>query len=61
MAKVEYYALLLDQVQSTQLLKEFEHLIPDGWKTFAHHMTILHMSRPNAEIEAWAQEHTGES
>jgi len=60
MAKIEYYALVLKPEQSTQLLQKFEHLIPAEWKTFAHHMTILHMSRPNPEIEAWAQEHLGD-
>lgn len=60
MAKIEYYALVLKPEQSTQLLQKFEHLIPEGWKTFAHHMTILHMSRPNTEIEQWAQDHLGD-
>lgn len=39
--KVLYSAVVLDDFESKRLLNEFKDSIPEGWKTFAHHMTII--------------------
>ena len=59
--KYEYYGATVSEDMSKFLLQHFGHLIPDGWKPFAHHMTIIHSSRPNAELEAWAEEHLNQT
>jgi len=38
--KVRYSAVVLDKKSSDGLLKVFGPMIPEGWETFAHHMTI---------------------
>jgi len=37
--KVLYSAVVLDEKSKNELLAKFD--IPEGWKTFAHHMTIV--------------------
>jgi predicted kinase len=37
---VLYSAVVLDKASHNKLLERFALEIPDGWKTFAHHMTI---------------------
>ena len=37
---VKYSAVVLDQVSKTRLLEFVGDKIPQGWKVFAHHMTI---------------------
>lgn len=37
---VLYSAIVLDDISHGMLLREFANKIPDGWKTYAHHMTI---------------------
>ena len=39
--KVLYSAVVLDDKSHAKLLTALGHLIPKGWKTFAHHMTIV--------------------
>ena len=39
--KILYSAVVLDEQSSKRLLGEFDDSIPEGWKTFAHHMTIV--------------------
>jgi predicted kinase len=39
--KILYSAVVLDDFESKRLLNEFKDSIPEGWKTFAHHMTIV--------------------
>lgn len=38
--KISYSAVLLDQPSHEKLLHAVGGQIPDGWKTYAHHMTI---------------------
>lgn len=40
MEKVLYSAVVLDEQSHDLLLNVFNDVIPEGWKTFAHHMTI---------------------
>ena len=56
----EYYAVVLSEEWTKNLLAEFSYLGFDPSRTFAHHMTILHRSRPNAELQDWAEKHLGE-
>ena len=37
---VAYTAIVLDPESSQILLDKFRDLIPEGWKKYAHHMTI---------------------
>lgn len=39
-SNVLYSAVVLDKASHNKLLERFVLDIPDGWKTFAHHMTI---------------------
>jgi len=39
--KVLYSAVVLDEKSHDELLAKFKDSIPEGWKTFAHHMTIV--------------------
>lgn len=39
-SNVLYSCVLLDKASHNKLLERFALEIPDGWKTFAHHMTI---------------------
>lgn len=57
--KPEYYAVVLDEKSRAELLSKFASDIPSDWKKTAHHMTILHMSRPNIEIETYAKNALG--
>ena len=57
----EYYSYQLSDETSEELVAKFSHLIPDGWKPIAHHMTIVHRSRPNQEIQDFAEAHLGET
>jgi len=41
MAKILYSAVVLDKQSHGKLLNTFSNVIPDDWKTFAHHMTIV--------------------
>lgn len=56
--RYEYYGIVLD-AESHKILKN-KFVIPLGWKTFAHHTTILHRSRHSAEVQEWAEAHLGE-
>jgi predicted kinase len=38
---VLYSAVVLDNGSKSTLLSRLEDMIPDGWKVFAHHMTIV--------------------
>ena len=38
--KVLYSAVVLDEQSHNDLLNNFKNVIPEDWKTFAHHMTI---------------------
>lgn len=38
--KIKYASLILDDKSNSKLLSSVGHLIPDGWKVYAHHMTI---------------------
>jgi hypothetical protein len=38
--KVLYSAVVLDEKSKNDLLNSFKDVIPEDWKTFAHHMTI---------------------
>jgi hypothetical protein len=38
---VLYSAVVLDNGSKSALLSRLEDMIPDGWKVFAHHMTIV--------------------
>lgn len=40
MGRVLYSAVVLTEHFHKALLDNFQHLIPEGWKVFAHHMTI---------------------
>ena len=35
-----YTGLFLDEESKARLLKVFEEYIPDGWTTYAHHVTV---------------------
>jgi hypothetical protein len=37
---VLYSAVVLDESSHNALLEKFKKVIPEGWKTYAHHMTI---------------------
>ena len=37
---ISYSAVVLDHESSESLLERFNSEIPDGWKKYAHHMTI---------------------
>ena len=39
--KVLYSAVVLDEKSHDKLVTALSHFIPEGWKTFAHHMTIV--------------------
>ena len=39
--KVLYSAVVLDEKSKSKLLEKFDKDVPDGWKKFAHHMTII--------------------
>lgn len=39
--KVLYSAVVLDEKSHDELLERFKDKIPEGWKLFAHHMTIV--------------------
>jgi len=39
--KVLYSAVVLDEQSKSKLLTALGYQIPEGWKTFAHHMTIV--------------------
>ena len=41
MEKILYSAVVLDEESHQRLLNEFSDIIPNDWKTFAHHMTII--------------------
>lgn len=38
--KTKFASLVLDDKSKSKLLNAVGHLVPDGWKVFAHHMTI---------------------
>ena len=38
--KVLYSAVVLDEKSHAELINRFSGIIPDDWKTYAHHMTI---------------------
>jgi hypothetical protein len=38
--RVNYSAIILDKTSKNKLLNIFANNIPEGWKIFAHHMTI---------------------
>jgi len=42
--KILYSAVVLDDVSHRKLLDTFADLIPEGWKDYAHHMTIVFKS-----------------
>jgi hypothetical protein len=41
MADISYSAVILDDESHQKLVKVFKSMIPEGWKIFAHHMTIM--------------------
>ena len=41
MEKILYSAVVLDKQSHGKLLSIFSNIIPDDWKIFAHHMTIV--------------------
>lgn len=47
--KISYSAVLLDQQSHEKLLQLLREKIPEGWKTYAHHMTINMGSLKNPE------------
>jgi hypothetical protein len=40
MARVLYSAVVLSEHFRKELLDKFQNIIPEGWKPFAHHLTI---------------------
>jgi len=38
--KVLYSAVVLDEKSHAELINRFSDIIPDDWKTYAHHMTV---------------------
>tara|TARA_R110000796_G_scaffold218213_8_gene334176 strand:- start:855 stop:1235 length:381 start_codon:yes stop_codon:yes gene_type:complete len=41
MKKISYSAVVLTEDSHAKLVNKYGHLIPEGWKFFAHHMTIV--------------------
>lgn len=41
MSKILYSAVVLDKQSHDKLVREFSEIIPDDWKIFAHHLTII--------------------
>jgi hypothetical protein len=41
MKKIEYSAVVLTQDSQAKVVNKYGHLVPEGWKIFAHHMTIV--------------------
>jgi len=39
--KILYSAVVLDDKSRTALIQQFASMLPEGWKTIAHHMTIV--------------------
>ena len=39
-SNILYSAVVLDNISHDMLLRLYSDMIPEGWKTFAHHMTI---------------------
>jgi len=52
-----YQAAFLYPESHSELLSKIE--VPDGWKTFAHHMTLLFGRNKNAEVEEYISKNTG--
>lgn len=40
MKKISYSAIVLDEKSHNLLVSTFKNVIPEGWKVFAHHVTI---------------------
>lgn len=56
----EYYGIVLDDKSHNLLLEKTSHLNNDGWKVFAHHMTITHRADRDIPLQEWAEKHLGE-
>lgn len=57
--KFEYYSVVLDEKSHNLLLEKTAHLLPEGWKIFAHHMTITHRNDRDSDMQEWAENHLG--
>lgn len=53
MEKILYSAVVLDKESHKILVNEFSDIIPDGWKIFAHHMTIVFGQGLPEELERY--------
>ncbi|MFA5404642.1 MAG: hypothetical protein WC358_06880 [Ignavibacteria bacterium] len=51
---------MLDEESHNLLLEKTSHLNNDGWKVFAHHMTITHRADRDIPLQEWAEKHLGE-
>ena len=55
----EYYGVVLNDKSHNLALERTSHMRPDGWKIYAHHMTITHVADRNVPLQKWAEEHLG--
>lgn len=54
-----YYGAFLNPASHYELLEVVKDQIPEGWKTYAHHMTILFGNKKNEEVEAYLKSNMG--
>jgi hypothetical protein len=58
---VIYYGAFLYPESHYTLLESMKEFIPDGWKPYAHHMTILFGKAKNPEVEAYIKQNIGKN
>jgi hypothetical protein len=54
-----YYGAFLYPESHYELLNHFRSSIPEDWKTFAHHMTLLFGKNKNPEVEEFIKNNMG--
>lgn len=54
-----YYGAFLYPESHYELLKSMKDEIPDGWKTYAHHMTMIFGKKKNDEVNAYLKLNMG--
>ena len=61
MKNVEYYGVFVDKSTREKILKLVQNKIPEGWITYAYHITMLHRTHKNHNLEKYLVAFLGEN
>jgi hypothetical protein len=59
--KPDFHSIVLDEESRNRLIESFKNKIPEGWKTIAHHMTVVFGNTKNEDLKKFLVDNVGKS